>query len=683
VNHLAPREYSPSIAAIRPQARTNTPRVRASAPKLTRIKLLGRMQVISRDGEDILPTVKKTRALLAYLCLSRDERISREMLAGLLWDRSGETLARDHLRHALAELNQSPGGWRLERERHWVRLDVSNCWIDVYENPDRPDLLDDLVDVSPTFDQWLMVERTRYEARCKFEFEAKLDELISANAPPESRLDAARRLLKFDNSHQRAVRNLMTALVDSGDPGQALAEYGRFKALLAASHDMRPSDQTIALYRRIRRDWQINTESDLQPRAEPISPPVEENGAADVKNAQPSIAVLPFRDLGGKASPAYVAEGLTDDLIERLSHVPTLFVISRLSTAVYRRQERSPQEIGAELRVRYLLSGSVRVAGHRLRLTVELTDTTTGETLWAERFDRDMSDLLDVQDQLAEAVVRAVAPRVRYAEIKRIRVTQPEQQGGYHLLLRAQECMHQASREAFERAEELFDQAIERGPLYAPAMAWRAYWHVMRVGQEWSPSPERDTTAAEHYAKLASQCDPMDSMAIAVQGHVAAYLRKDFDRAFPFFEKALHINPNSSRAWLWSSNAHAWNGQGSEAVAKIERAIALSPFDPMVCAYSGGAAMAYLADGQYAKAAEAAARCIRDNETYTTGHKLLVIALALANQREEAREAVGPLMALDRKFCVDRYLARFPGSSGPLAGPFREALLTAGVPQSA
>lgn len=477
----------------------------------------------------------------------------------------------------------------------------------------------------------------------------------------------------------------MTALVDSGDPAAAQAEYDRFQTLLAASHDMRPSDQTTALYRQIRQDWQITpiTGTDRQRRVEHSVPPVAEGGVADAEKAQPSIAVLPFRDLEAKSSHSYVAEGLTDDLVERLSHVPTLFVISRLSTAVYRKQERSPQGIGAELKVRYLLSGSVRVVGDRLRLTVELTETTTGESLWAERFDRDISDLLDVQDQLAGAVVRAVAPHVRYAEIKRVRVTQPAQQGAYHLLLRAQECMHQPSREAFETAEGLFDQAIEREPRYAPAMAWRAYWHIMRVGQEWSPAPERDIALAEHYAKLASECDAMDSMAIAVQGHVAAYLQKDFERAFPFFEAALHINPNSSRAWLWDSNAHAWSGRGREAVAKIERATALSPFDPMVCAYSGGAAMAYLADGQYAKAAELAARCIRDNRTYTTGHKLLVIALSLDNRVEKACAAVPPLMALDPKFCVERYLARFPGSSGPLADPFREALLRAGAPQSA
>jgi TolB-like protein len=640
------------------------------------------MQVISPDGEDILPSVKKTRALLAYLCLCRGERISRETPAGLLWDRSGETLARDHLRHALADLNHGRGTWRLDRERHWLRFDTTNCWIDVFENPDRPDLLDDLVDVSPAFDQWLLAERSRYETKCKFNLEGALEQLVSAGAPPESRIEAARRVLNFESAHQRAVRALMGALVDSGDPAGALAEYERFETVLAASHGLRPSEKTTALYREVRRDWQIAPAGTGRQGPRQSVSFVEEISVADAQKAQPSIAVLPFRDIGMKSGHNYVAEGLTDDLVERLSHIPTLFVTSRLSTAAFRKQDRSPQEIGSALGVRYLLSGSVRVSGDRLRLSVELADTGTGGTLWTERFDRDISDLLDIQDQLAETVVRAVAPHVRYAEIRRVRITQPEHQGAYHLLLRAQECMHQPSKEAFTAAEELFEQAIERGPRYAPAFAWRAYWHVMRVGQEWSECPERDTALAEHFSQAASDCDQMDSMAMAVQGHIAGYLHKDFDRAFPFFETALSINPNSSRAWLWNSNAHAWTGQGPEAVAKAERARALSPFDPMICAYSGGDAMAHLADGQYAKAAECAVRCIRDNRTYTTGHKLLIIALSLDNREAEARDAVSPLMALDPNFSVERYLRRFPGSAGPLAEPFRDALLRAGVPPS-
>jgi tetratricopeptide (TPR) repeat protein len=242
--------------------------------------------------------------------------------------------------------------------------------------------------------------------------------------------------------------------------------------------------------------------------------------------------------------------------------------------------------------------------------------------------------------------------------------------------------MHDASRQAFEAAEELFRQAIQRGPNYAPPLTWLAYWHVMRVGQEWSPSPEEDTAKAEHFAKLACECDPSDPMAIAVRGHIAGYLHKDFDQAFAFFERALEINPNSSRAWLWNSNAHAWIGQGPEAVAKVKRATALSPFDPMKCSYSGGAAMAYLAAGQYAEAAEAAMRCIRDNRTYTTGHKLLIIALSLANRAAEARAAVRPMLALDPAFSVERYRRRFPGSEGPLADLFCEALASAGVPRA-
>src|SRR6185312_13680240 len=155
---------------------------------------------------------------------------------------------------------------------------------------------------------------------------------------------------------------------------------------------------------------------------------------------------------------------------------------------------------------------------------------------------REVSDLLDVQDQLVDAVVRALALQVRSAELKRVRTIRPEHRGAYQFLLQGQECMHAPSRPSFEAAEALCREAIERGPNCAPPYYWLAYWHVMRVGQEWSSSQDQDAAQAEHFAELASECDPADPMAIAVQGHIAAYLHKDFDRAFSFFERALEIN---------------------------------------------------------------------------------------------------------------------------------------------
>src|SRR5207302_5068837 len=232
---------------------------------------------------------------------------------------------------------------------------------------------------------------------------------------------------------------------------------------------------------------------------------------------EPSTAVLPFQNLFGEKGHDYVAEGLTEDLVETLSRVPGLFVISRLSSAVFRKQDRPPREIGAALGVRYILSGSIRIIEDRLRLIVELAEADTGRALWRSRFDKKSSDLLELQNGLAEGVVRAVAPRLRSAELQRVRVKRPEDLTAYDFFLRGQENMHSPAHATFERSKQLFEAAIEREPYYAAAQAWLAYWHVMRVGQGWSPDRGVDAQQAKAWAQRAIECDSIEAMAFAVQ----------------------------------------------------------------------------------------------------------------------------------------------------------------------
>ena len=216
------------------------------------------------------------------------------------------------------------------------------------------------------------------------------------------------------------------------------------------------------------------------------------------------------------------------------------------------------------LSVRYVLSGSMRVVGDHLRLTVELTDTRSGTALWCSKLDEQFFDLLEVQNRLAEAIVARIARHLRSAEVSRVRTKRPEHHDAYDLLLRGQENMHDTSRAVFETAGPLFGAAIDREPHYAMALAWKAYWHVLRVGQGWSSDLVRDTSEADHFAARAVECGPTESMAFAVQGHVAAYLHKDFDAAFESFDTALRINPNSARAWLWdAASMPGWAGSPS------------------------------------------------------------------------------------------------------------------------
>jgi adenylate cyclase len=402
----------------------------------------------------------------------------------------------------------------------------------------------------------------------------------------------------------------------------------------------------------------------------------------DGKREKPSIVVLPFRDLSGGNRQVHVGDGLVEDLIQILSRVPNLIVISRLSTLAFRNQVGPPKEIGEALGVQYVLSGSTRVIGDRLRVTVELTDTGSGAALWSSTIDARFVDLLEVQERLSDAIVRRVAPHVHVAELKRVHLRRVDDLGTYELFLRAQENMCNSSRVVFDISEQLFDKVIELDPDYTTALAWRAYWHVLRVGQGWSPDPERDTAEAEFYARLGVGSDDIDPMAFAVYGHVASYLHKDFETAFRYFETALELNPNSAQAWLWSAAARAWIGDGPRAIEEINKAIALSPYDPLMYAYRSVAAMAYLADLQYDRAIKCALRSLRENKTYTSAYRLLVVASQLAGNTEQARRAARQLLKLEPGLGVEQFRKRFPGSATQ-ADLWSDALATAGIPASA
>ena len=626
------------------------------------------------------------------------------------------------LRQSLSELNSIVNRHvpaLVEIERDSVRIDVRKCWVDALAifhasadtaaqtstlvEPYSERLLEDLDGMTPSFDQWLTAERTRFEDHVRKILEAELERLTEQNANPEMRAAAARRLINFEPTHEGAVRSLMKAFAQMGDRAQAIREFERCRQVLQRMLDLPPSKETVAVYEAVRVESAdvsapvISREriSELSKNASglvtisPVRWEIKKQSDPAATSAYgleprhgPSIAVLHFRNLTGDSAHHFVAEGLVEDLIEALSRVPNFFVISRLSTLAFRDQDRHPREIGNVLGVRYVLSGSMRIFEDRLRLTIELTDTELGAALWISKLDERFADLFEVQDRLSEMIVRKVAPYLHEAEMNRVRVKRPDSLEAYDLFLRAQENMHNSSRAVFETSEALFDAAIAKDPHYAAALAWRARWHVLRVGQGWSPDPADDARQADHFARAAIECNSMEPMALAVHGHVASYLYKDFDLAFRRFETALRINANAAPAWLWSAAAHAWMGNGSRAIEEINKAMALSPYDPLMYAYSGNAAMAYLVDGQHERAIECALRSLQENRTYTSAHRQLVVALVLAGREDEARASARRLLELEPGLTVEGFRRRYPGSASPHTEIFCDALARAGIPIS-
>jgi TolB-like protein len=654
--------------------------------------ILGNMKVSTPDDISILPRARKSRALLAILCISRGKMVLRSNLIALLWDRSADAQARMSLRHALSELNlliNGPFPGLIEIDRESVRLNTKICWIDALAAlPDHSErLLEDLDGISPAFDHWLSTERARFEDQYRASLEQELDRLTTENATPQLIAAAARNLINFEPTHEGAARSLMTAFIKLGDTAQAVREYERCRQALRSLLDLPLSRETVALYEAIRLTTASRAASIIrkQSRADNDEAVTRDSPTSEAKaqtgvNQQPSIGVLLFRNLSGEKAYDYAAEGLVEDLIQTLSRVPNFFVISRLSTMAFRDQDRLPHEIGEALGVQYVLSGSMRIIKDRLLLTVELTDTSRGTAIWSSRLDERFFNFVEVQERLADAIVRRVGPHMHAAELRRIRVKRRDDMEAYDLFLRAQENMNNSSRAVFDSSEQLFDEVIARDPNYAAALAWRAYWHVLRVGQGWSLDPAGDTSRADYFAQRAVECDSTEPMALAVRGHIASYLQKDFKLARRCFDAALGLNPNAAQAWLWSAAAHAWMGEGSRAIDEINKAMALSPYDPLMYAYSGIAGMAYLADGQYERAIECALRCMRENETYTHAYRLLAIAAQLTGREEQARDAVRALLKLEPDLTVERFRKRYPGSASPHADGYCDALARAGVP---
>lgn len=416
-------------------------------------------------------------------------------------------------------------------------------------------------------------------------------------------------------------------------------------------------------------------------RAWPPGPlPARPSDRAQHAGDRPSIAVLPFRNLSQDPAHEFLGELIAEDLIVSLSRSTDMFVISRLSTSPFRGRLYEPRTVADVLGVRYVLSGRMQTSGSRLRLMAELTEAASGEVIWADRFEGELTDIFDLQDRLSRDISLRVVPYLRQHELHRARSARPENLTAYERTLRAVDHLHRSTHEDLDEARSLLEGAIASDAQYGTAHAWLARLHVLRVGQGWSPDRAGDVAAASRHAEIAIDIDDTDSWALAVHGLVSGYLNKDLESAIATFNRALTINPSEASAWVWSTAVHAWMGHGGEAVARAHRAIELSPFDPHMYVFLAVAGTAHAVAGQYDKAIDLGRRSLRRNRMYLATHRLLVIALALSGRIEEARQAAAGLLELEPELTVARFRQRYPGSASLQTEQFCAALAIAGVP---
>ena len=373
----------------------------------------------------------------------------------------------------------------------------------------------------------------------------------------------------------------------------------------------------------------------------------------------PSIAIVPFRVVGDEEARSYVGDGIVEDIIGALASLRELVVISRSSTLRYRGAPVDVRAIGRELGVSYALSGSVRQAGSRMRVSVELAEAGSGAVVWASHFDGVSDDVFALQDQIARRVVGTIAPQVREAELRSALRKRPDNLEAYDCALRALAQIYQLNRDDFYQARTWLDKAVVLDPGYATPYALLAVWHAIRAGQGWSSDPAADQAAVLRFATAALARDSFDAMALALCGHSKSVLRYEFEEAIALFDRAIEASPSSAVAWIRSSPTYAYIGDPDEAVRRVEEGLRLSPLDPHIFLPHAFLNLAHYVGRDYDTAIRWGRRAREENPQYTANLRILAASLAAAGNVEEAREASRALLTADPAFEVGRFVATY------------------------
>jgi len=372
-----------------------------------------------------------------------------------------------------------------------------------------------------------------------------------------------------------------------------------------------------------------------------------------------SIAVLPFTNMSGDPEQEYFSDGISEDIITDLSKIAELTVIARNSSFTYKGRSVDIRAIGRDLGVRSVLEGSIRRAGNRVRITAQLIDATTGGHLWAERYDRDMTDLFAVQDDVTRRIVDALKVTLSPAEKARLSASGTINIDAYDLSLRGREIMlgNTKNRSTFEQATACFLKAIELDPNYAQAYAGLSFAYMFDYQNRWSDDPDGSLPLAKRYAEQAIEKNPREPLARVVAA-LAATFEKDLDRAKSEVDIALSLNPNLATAYNVLGGIHTYSGEPLEAIPLIERAMRLDPAHSQHYLHFLGTA--YLVAGKY----ETAAALLRQRVLFVPGTDFSRAALASAlghlGEVDEARRVWRELYEINPKYSFSEHFGRLP-----------------------
>jgi len=392
-------------------------------------------------------------------------------------------------------------------------------------------------------------------------------------------------------------------------------------------------------------------------------------------SAFPSIAVLPFANFGGDPEQEYFADGITEDLITELSRFQEIRVIARNSVMEYKSRPARVQEVGRDLGVRYVLEGSVRKAGGRVRITAQLIDAATGHHLWAERFDRDLADIFEVQDEVTGRIVATLAGKLAETERRRARSGQTENLEAYDCVLRGRELWERFTPEDNRKARQLYEKAIELDPDYARAYASLAWTYLVEHSERWVDPEDRPLERALEYARRGVMVNPASHSNHLVLGQV--FLSKGLhDEALEALETAIALNPNDADGYAFLARALSFAGRPDDAIRLVEKAQRLNPAAPRWYGWHQG--MAYYLARRYD---DAVAAFRKGGPFGDVGYRWLAAAYGQLGRAQDAKAAADEYLKLTPDFSIARHLEMLHFRRAEDRENYAEGLRKAGLPE--
>jgi adenylate cyclase len=387
--------------------------------------------------------------------------------------------------------------------------------------------------------------------------------------------------------------------------------------------------------------------------------------------------VLPFENMSGDPEQEYFADGMVEEITTALSHFKWLFVIARNSSFTYKAKAVNVKQVGHELGVRYILEGSVRKAAGKVRIAGQLIDAITGAHIWADRFERDLTDVFALQDEVTVAVVSAIQPKIIQTEIALSTRRRPENLTAYDYYLRALQHYLATPEELAEKIK-LAHCALELDPLFRPAAVLAGVGHMQNVLFGYADDPQFDRREAVRLSRLALSLDDSDPDTLAAAAVISAFMVGDIESALEMADRAVALNPNSFGVWLARGWVYRNAGLPEEAVRSFERAIRMSPVDPLLHRSFFGMGTALIELRRFDEAIVAGKKAQRQKSSFWPAYCCLASAFAHLGREAEAREAVARLLEFDPAFTISAFIARGGQSNAKL---LIEGLRKAGLPE--